>query len=403
MKLLALGRLALAACVTPLLASCGADAARQITEPRAPADAVTGTVAGTPHLVMAGGDGQWAKPGQTLPLPLVVRAVDGSGAPVAGGLVYWLMMAGGGTVTPATSFTDASGYARATWTLGPGTSEQLVQATGLGAGLMFGANSPEHAPIAPPPAPPPPPPPPPPYTGPPTVKTMTTDLAPVNATYWRVPRTFNVTFARPVSWMTVTLAGPAPTPLQCTAGSVVGTHTQLSCTIVFPLRTATGTWRVTQIASKLGTTTLTQTGDDLAAVGAGRIELQVVGDRMDVVGPTVLGVEALDEYRADAGTDSWHAVTADIKDDYRGVQSAVAYVTSPSGKRLACRLALAHLILPTEANPWTCRLPLNGEHGTYTIATIIAADSSGNVTTTDASTVLGGWAVHNPFLTFTIP
>ncbi len=69
-------------------------------------------------LEIVSGDEQAGIVGAALALPLVVRAVDGQGNPVAGDVIEWAVLAGGGTIEPAESVTDAEGLATATWTLG---------------------------------------------------------------------------------------------------------------------------------------------------------------------------------------------------------------------------------------------------------------------------------------------
>ncbi|WP_420128360.1 Ig-like domain-containing protein [Longimicrobium sp.] len=65
-----------------------------------------------------------------LPVADSVAAVvrDGYGNPVAGAQVAWTVTGGGGSVSPATSATNAQGIARAQWTLGGSLSPQTLQA-----------------------------------------------------------------------------------------------------------------------------------------------------------------------------------------------------------------------------------------------------------------------------------
>ncbi len=83
-----------------------------------PIHVVTG--AGDPALLeKLGGDGQFGAAGTTLPLPLEVRVLDDDARPVPGVAVTFEATAGGGEIAPASTFTDGSGVASATWTLGP--------------------------------------------------------------------------------------------------------------------------------------------------------------------------------------------------------------------------------------------------------------------------------------------
>jgi hypothetical protein len=87
--------------------------------------------AGSPALLeKIGGDEQFGPAGSVLPLPLEVRVLDDDARPVPGVTVTFEASAGGGTIDPASTFTDASGVATATWTLGPepGANHALVDA-----------------------------------------------------------------------------------------------------------------------------------------------------------------------------------------------------------------------------------------------------------------------------------
>ena len=71
------------------------------------------------------GDNQTVLPGVAYPDSLVARVTDVFGAPKSGVTVAWAVLAGGGTVSPATSVTDVNGRARAQWTAGTGGAQQL--------------------------------------------------------------------------------------------------------------------------------------------------------------------------------------------------------------------------------------------------------------------------------------
>ncbi|HEX8904986.1 MAG TPA: Ig-like domain-containing protein [Longimicrobiaceae bacterium] len=67
---------------------------------------------------------------QALAQPLVVRVVDSKGRAVPSTTVLWT--ASGGTLSPPSSLTDASGQASTTWTLGPNVFSQAATATVTG-------------------------------------------------------------------------------------------------------------------------------------------------------------------------------------------------------------------------------------------------------------------------------
>ena len=80
------------------------------------------------------GSGQSAIVGTALADPLVVRARDGSGNPVAGLAVAWVVGDGGGSLAPATSITDGDGLASTLWTMGaaPATNRATAVVSGVG-------------------------------------------------------------------------------------------------------------------------------------------------------------------------------------------------------------------------------------------------------------------------------
>ncbi|HEU5183497.1 MAG TPA: Ig-like domain-containing protein [Gemmatimonadaceae bacterium] len=93
----------------------------------------TATVPATARLERVAGDTQRAPAGTALPESLAVRLTLASGAPIQGGLIQWTVTAGGGTLGPATSVTDATGVAKTGWVLG--TAIAANEATAEVAGL----------------------------------------------------------------------------------------------------------------------------------------------------------------------------------------------------------------------------------------------------------------------------
>jgi hypothetical protein len=90
------------------------------------------------------GDGQAGSANAPLAQPVVVRVSDQSGNGVAGVTVTFAVATGGGTVSPASSTTDALGLAQATWTLGRTPGRQTVNATAgnlTTSGITFSATA----------------------------------------------------------------------------------------------------------------------------------------------------------------------------------------------------------------------------------------------------------------------
>ena len=94
----------------------------------------TVTAGGASGVLIVDGNDQTAAPGTTLPTALVVEVVDEAGNPVVAAPVTWVVTAGGGTLSPATGTTDASGRASTSWTLGAtaGTNTALAIVSGVG-------------------------------------------------------------------------------------------------------------------------------------------------------------------------------------------------------------------------------------------------------------------------------
>ena len=92
------------------------------------ATAVSGAGA---KLVMVSGDQQTAAVGSALPDSLVVRVTDALDNPVAGVEVTWAV-GGGGSISPTTVTTDASGLAAAERVLGNASGTQTADASSSG-------------------------------------------------------------------------------------------------------------------------------------------------------------------------------------------------------------------------------------------------------------------------------
>lgn len=79
-------------------------------------------------IALSAGNAQVGQVSAALATALAVLVTDANGDPVAGETVAWQVGAGAGTVSGATSVTDADGIASITWTLGPATGPQVVTA-----------------------------------------------------------------------------------------------------------------------------------------------------------------------------------------------------------------------------------------------------------------------------------
>ncbi|MFA6165659.1 MAG: Ig-like domain-containing protein [Gemmatimonadaceae bacterium] len=97
-----------------------------------PADSAVVTVTlPASQLQLVSGGGQSAPAGATLAQPVVARVVASDGVGV-GGVTVTFAASGGGTVTPATSVSDASGNVSTQWKLGPTAGAQTLTVTSAG-------------------------------------------------------------------------------------------------------------------------------------------------------------------------------------------------------------------------------------------------------------------------------
>jgi hypothetical protein len=93
----------------------------------------------------AQGSGQSDTVASTLAQPYTARVTDAQGRPVSGVTVSWSVTAGGGSVTPNASVTNANGLAVATHTLGTSAGPQTVVAAVAGVGSVSFAAVAVHA------------------------------------------------------------------------------------------------------------------------------------------------------------------------------------------------------------------------------------------------------------------
>lgn len=101
---------------------------------------VTGTAGAPASLVKMSGDGQQGTVGQALSQPIVVRLTDQFVNPIVGATIEWQVVSGGGSVTAASSVTDAGGNASVGWTLGnaPGAQQAAAMFPGLASVTFLG-------------------------------------------------------------------------------------------------------------------------------------------------------------------------------------------------------------------------------------------------------------------------
>lgn len=138
-------RAALPALVLALAAACGEN----------PATPPTQVEQGPTSFVIVSGDNQSGAAGEELAQPVVVRAVDANGAPIAGRHVGFAVVAGGGQMFVGGGVSDANGIVKDYWRLGTvALDSQRIEARSVdpatGAKQVFGvfrANAVAGAPV----------------------------------------------------------------------------------------------------------------------------------------------------------------------------------------------------------------------------------------------------------------
>jgi hypothetical protein len=107
----------------------------------------TATAGAASGVTIVAGDDQTGPVLTELPQDLVVEVRDAGGNAVPSVAVTWVIGVGGGSVTPTTSVTDASGRATAAWTLGASPGGNTVSAVVSGIGVAeFSATATAGAP-----------------------------------------------------------------------------------------------------------------------------------------------------------------------------------------------------------------------------------------------------------------
>lgn len=84
------------------------------------------------QLVISSGDAQTAPLGTALGAPIVVRTLASDNVPVAGVVVTFAVLTGGGSLSVSTDTSDANGEVSTSWTLGPAFGVQTITATAAG-------------------------------------------------------------------------------------------------------------------------------------------------------------------------------------------------------------------------------------------------------------------------------
>ena len=102
---------------------------RAFIGPQTPPDTVDDEQQGSAKLAKVSGDNQQGLASAQLARPFVVSVLDEDGEAIAGVVVTFSVTAGGGTLSTATTATDANGRARSTLTLGSDLGTNTVEAT----------------------------------------------------------------------------------------------------------------------------------------------------------------------------------------------------------------------------------------------------------------------------------
>jgi hypothetical protein len=120
-------------CAVAALISCGDDGDDGGVDPPVPA-----------AMAAISGTDQQGTPGTALAQPLSVRVVDAAGNAAPGVAVTWSVLVGSGSISPASSTTNAQGIATSQFTLGPEEGQHQAQAavSGLdGSPVVFTATA----------------------------------------------------------------------------------------------------------------------------------------------------------------------------------------------------------------------------------------------------------------------
>ncbi|HEV2146740.1 MAG TPA: Ig-like domain-containing protein, partial [Longimicrobiaceae bacterium] len=318
-------------------AAAGANAATATVTGAGPVSfAATATPAGAAAISKAGGDGQTAPAGSVLPAPLTVKVTDAGGNAVPGAAVSWSVGSGGGSLSPASSVTDASGQASATWTLGAAAGANTATASVGGlAAVTFGATA---------------------TSGPPDPNVARVQV-------WLPAATMGIGVTVQARALPLDANGKHIPDLAITWSSSNASVARIS-----------ESGLITGVSE--GTATITAT----AGGKSGTESVTVSRSAPDVSPPEVTGF-SISPMEVDV-VSSPQAVTFTVgfKDETGVSSTSPPWVVAapPSGNSQGCILSLA---AGTPQNgTWTCtwRIPAGSEPGTYTIQAITMADSRDN-------------------------
>ena len=128
------GRASVAVQLGPTVGSAEGVAKVVVPDNQAPVEVaftVTAVAASANGITLESGNEQTAPAGAPLPLPLVVRVADAFGNPISGVSITWTPV-GGGSVSEASTVSDAAGLASVTRTLGSAAGQQSTLAASEG-------------------------------------------------------------------------------------------------------------------------------------------------------------------------------------------------------------------------------------------------------------------------------
>lgn len=325
--------------------------------------------AGAVMLVKRSGDEQEAPVGTTLPDRLMVRAVRDDGTGVAGAIVHWTVLTGGGSVSHGRTRTSATGVTGVSWTLGPDTGTQSVRAAlDGGQAVTFTATAVQ-----------PPPPPVPPLTVPLIQKRVSMGAyGPIDLTAQPAMLNFWIHLAGRGSVAALRVRSPRGRTVSCTGIDAENYfYNEFRCQLSLERGDHPGVWVVDEVDVTVNGTRHVHDAAQLAAMGTAGRAFDVFSSGTDAEPPQIRVVWS--HGRTSSQPDRYY-VQFGVVDHISGVRSVSATFRGPDGSTRSCSMNDRWGALPRWGD-WYCPIVLPAGSGTWRLETVTAVDAAGNSAT----------------------
>lgn len=318
-------------------------------------------------LMKRSGDRQEAPAGTTLPDRLMVRAVRDDGTPVAGAMVHWTVLTGGGSLSHGRTRTSANGVTGVRWTLGPEVGGQSVSASLDGSTVTFTATATA------------PPPPVPPLTVPLIQKRVAMGAyGHVDLTQQPAMLNFWIHLAGRGEVKALRVRSPRGRTVDCTGMDAENYfYNEFRCQISLDRGDHHGLWVVDEVSLSLAGIPYVHDHAQLAAMGTAGRSFDVFSSGPDADPPQVRVVWP---HGRSSSQPQNYFVQIGVVDHISGVRRVSATFRGPAGETRGCTMQDQWGALPRWGD-WYCPLPLPASSGRWSMESVTVEDAAGNQAT----------------------